>query len=81
MTKKLEKLRQNIDDIDKKLLELISSRGLLAKEIGLLKDDGVIYKPEREAQVITKLIKENKGHYQMIALQTFIRQLFQIVEH
>ena len=61
MTKKLEKLRQNIDDIDKKLLELISSRGLLAKEIGLLKDDGVIYKPEREAQVITKLIKENKG--------------------
>src|SRR6056300_1792891 len=61
MEKKLEKLRQNIDDIDKKLLELISSRGLLAKEIGLLKDDGVIYKPEREAQVITKLIKENKG--------------------
>ena len=61
MTKKLDKLRKNIDDIDKKLLELISNRGLLAKEIGLLKDDGVIYKPEREAQVITKLIKENKG--------------------
>ena len=61
MTKKLDKLRKNIDDIDKKLLELISNRGLLAKEIVLLKDDGVIYKPEREAQVITKLIKENKG--------------------
>jgi chorismate mutase/prephenate dehydratase len=61
MTKKLDKLRKNIDDIDKKLLELISNRGLLAKEIGLLKDDGVIYKPEREAQVITKLVKENKG--------------------
>jgi len=37
MTKKLDKLRKNIDDIDKKLLELISNRGLLAKEIGLLK--------------------------------------------
>jgi len=81
MTKKLDKLRKNIDDIDKKLLELISNRGLLAKEIGLLKDDGVIYKPEREAQVITKLIKENKGHFQMIASQIFIKQLFQIAEH
>ena len=61
MKKKLEKLRKNIDDIDKKLLELISNRGMLAKEIGLLKGDGVIYKPEREAQVISKLVKENKG--------------------
>jgi len=37
MKKKLEKLRKNIDHIDKKLLELISNRGTLAKEIGLLK--------------------------------------------
>ena len=43
MKKKLEKLRKNIDHIDKKLLELISNRGTLAKEIGLLKEDGVIY--------------------------------------
>ena len=61
MTKKIDKLRKNIDEIDKRLLELISNRGMYAKEIGLLKDDGIVYKPEREAQVISKLIKENKG--------------------
>jgi len=61
MTKKIDKLRKNIDEIDKRLLGLISNRGMYAKEIGLLKDDGIVYKPEREAQVISKLIKENKG--------------------
>ena len=61
MTKKLDKLRKKIDDIDKRLLGLVSQRGLLAKEIGLLKNDGVIYKPEREAQVVSQLIKKNQG--------------------
>jgi len=61
MTKKLDKLRKKIDDIDKRLLELVSQRGLLAKEVGLLKNDGVIYKPEREAQVVSQLIKKNQG--------------------
>ena len=45
----LDKLRISIDNIDKKILELVSKRADCAKKIGTLKKDGVIYKPEREA--------------------------------
>ncbi len=61
MKKDLDNLRENIDEIDTELLELISKRASLAKEVGSLKGDGVIYKPEREAQILKSLVNANKG--------------------
>ena len=61
MKKELSKFRQEIDHIDKKIIDLISKRGALAKEVGSLKGDGVIYRPEREAQILATLKKYNKG--------------------
>ena len=61
MKKELIKIREEIDSIDKEIIDLISRRGSLAKEVGLLKNDGVIYKPEREAQILGSLKKYNKG--------------------
>ena len=61
MKKDLIKLRNDIDKIDSKLLDLISKRSSIAQKVGKLKGDGVIYKPEREAQVLLRLLKENKG--------------------
>ena len=61
MKKELIKIREEIDSIDKEIIDLISRRGSLAKEVGLLKKDGVIYKPEREAQILGSLKKYNKG--------------------
>ena len=61
MKKNLKKLREDIDKIDTKLLDLISKRALIAQEVGKLKNDGIIYRPEREAQVILRLLKNNKG--------------------
>jgi chorismate mutase/prephenate dehydratase len=58
---KLIKLRDAIDSIDKKILDLVSKRAKCAKEIGFLKKDGVVYKPEREAQIYQKLITLNSG--------------------
>ncbi|NBW52987.1 MAG: prephenate dehydratase, partial [Betaproteobacteria bacterium] len=49
MTDELKKLRDAIDKIDNELLDLISKRASLASNIGSLKTDGVIYRPEREA--------------------------------
>jgi chorismate mutase/prephenate dehydratase len=43
------------------MLALVNERAALAREIGHLKDDGVIYRPEREAQVIRRLQSENQG--------------------
>tara|TARA_B100000768_G_scaffold175584_1_gene187190 strand:- start:77 stop:1138 length:1062 start_codon:yes stop_codon:yes gene_type:complete len=61
MKKDLIKLRNDIDKIDSKLLDLISKRSSIAQKVGKLKGDGVIYKPEREAQVLLRLLIENKG--------------------
>ncbi len=61
MKKDLNKLRDDIDKIDTKLLDLISKRAFIAQEVGKLKNDGVIYRPEREAQVLLRLLKDNKG--------------------
>jgi len=61
MKKKLDKLRLSIDKIDKNLLELLSKRASFAQEVGRLKGDGVIYKPEREAQILSSIIKDNNG--------------------
>ena len=61
MKKDLLKFRKEIDLIDKEIIDLISRRGTLAKQVGLIKDDGVIYRPEREAQILSALKKYNKG--------------------
>ena len=53
--KKLEKIRNDIDSLDKQLLDLISSRARLAQEIAKIKmtssETFEFYRPEREAQI------------------------------
>jgi chorismate mutase/prephenate dehydratase len=61
MSEKLKQYRDQIDSIDSQLLRLINERAKLARAIGELKDDGVIYRPEREAQVLRRLQAENTG--------------------
>ena len=58
---KLKACRDEIDAIDNQVLQLVSRRAALAREIGELKDDGVIYRPEREAQVLRRLMGQNAG--------------------
>ena len=54
---KLLKLRQKIDIIDTKLIELIEDRSNLAKEIIDAKAGENIFKPEREESLIKHIIK------------------------
>ena len=61
---KLDKLRGQIDSIDKELLELISSRASCAQQVAEVKksaDESVFYRPEREAQVLRKVLEKNQG--------------------
>lgn len=62
---KLAKLRSRIDGIDTQLLELISKRAQLAQEIAQVKGGDAnsqnYYRPEREAQVLRKIIARNPG--------------------
>lgn len=75
---KLEKLkscRDEIDTLDNEMLQLVSRRAQLAHEIGGLKDDGVIYRPEREAQVLRRLIDLNGGPLAAEAVTNIFRSI------
>ena len=58
---KLLKLRQKIDIIDTKLIELIEDRSNLAKEIIKAKSGENIFKPEREEALIKDIIKQSNS--------------------
>ena len=63
-TEKLENLRKRIDELDEKLLQLISDRARLAVEVGKIKTANgseIHYRPEREAQVLQHVLKRNQG--------------------
>jgi len=60
----IESIRQQIDDLDDKILELVNERVLRAQSIGALKQsagDSSVYRPEREAQILSRLIAANSG--------------------
>jgi len=61
MSDDLKKLRARIDALDLEILKLVSERASAAHSIGKLKDDGTVYRPEREAQVLRRLAEANPG--------------------
>ena len=61
MADNLKHLRARIDALDLEILKLVSERSSTAHAIGKLKDDGTVYRPEREAQVLRRLTENNPG--------------------
>lgn len=61
LSETLKQYRDRIDTIDEQLLTLVNQRAALAREIGDLKNGGQIYRPEREAQVLRRLLEHNTG--------------------
>ena len=63
----LSRIRDRIDDVDRKLLKLLSERAGLALEVGKVKqaqqggEAPVYFRPEREAQILTRLKERNRG--------------------
>ena len=60
MSDDLKRLRDAIDSVDDGILEALNRRAKLAREIGGLKA-GQAYRPEREAQVLTRIKEKNQG--------------------
>jgi len=58
---KLDDLRKQIDAVDGELLRLFNQRAKLAQEVGEVKGGAVVYRPEREAQVLRRLTGDNPG--------------------
>ena len=73
MTDQLKQYRDKIDAIDDEVLKLVNARAKLARQIGGLKEDGVIYRPEREAQVLRRLQAQNQGPLENEAVSHIFR--------
>jgi chorismate mutase / prephenate dehydratase len=56
----LERLRQEVDKVDDRILQALNERAKLARAIGTLKV-GQAYRPEREAQVLRRIKERNPG--------------------
>jgi chorismate mutase/prephenate dehydratase len=59
----LEELRKQIDEIDTKLVELMNQRARIVVDIGKIKNKGdrPVYSPDREKEILAKIMKANKG--------------------
>ena len=79
--KALEELRQQIDMVDRQLLELLNERAACALKVADIKsDDGRVtttsfYRPEREAQIIERLRSDNQGPLSTDSVERLFREI------
>jgi len=75
--KRLEPLRQQIDEVDLALINLLTKRANLALEVGHVKQEfgSVVYRPEREKQVLDKVAKNNPGPLQTEGITAIWREI------
>lgn len=74
----LETLRQRVDELNIKLLEIINERGRLVKEIGKLKEVSGVnrYDPVRERKMLDLLAEHNDGPFELSTLQHIFKEIF-----
>ena len=75
----LAAVRQQIDALDAQLLALLNQRARYAQEVGAIKqrhgEGGVIYRPEREAQVLQRIQAMNPGPLPNESVTWFFREV------
>jgi chorismate mutase / prephenate dehydratase len=73
----LDKLRESIDKIDDKIVELLNKRSGYVLKIGNIKraQKATFYKPDRERQILERLIKNNGGPFPNDALKAIYREI------
>lgn len=73
----LDRLREQIDQLDTKLLALLNERALLAQRVGEIKkaEGSAVYRPDREAQVRARLHAANTGPLPSAAIDAIWREV------
>ena len=73
----LERLREEIDILDMKIVELLNERAGVVKEIGEIKKrtNAQVYVPDREKQVYERITAHNKGPISNKCLMNIYREL------
>ncbi len=77
--KKLRKIRSRIDQIDQQLQDLIADRARCAQEVArhkeVAEDTSEYYRPEREAQILRKVVQRNQGPLPDEAVARLFREI------
>lgn len=73
--------RKKIDDLDRKLVELINERATCAIEIGKLKQDSAmpVYEPDRERIIFDNIAQLNHGPLSQIQLRQVYERLIDVM--
>ncbi|MDH4127477.1 MAG: prephenate dehydratase [Spirochaetota bacterium] len=73
----LKPYREQIDEIDKKIIDLLNERVKVVLEIGKIKDKNQLpyYHPEREKTIIDSLQKYNSGGFPNRIIETIFREI------
>jgi chorismate mutase / prephenate dehydratase len=76
----LQDLRNRIDGLDDQLLDLLNERMELVKKVGELKrsSQSIIYRPEREKQILDRLSKHNNGLLTRQAIDAIFFEIFAV---
>ena len=76
----LESLRNDIDLLDDQLLTLLNQRMELVRRVGELKrtTNTVIYRPEREKQILDRLHTQNAGLLNRSAIEAIFLEIFAV---
>jgi chorismate mutase/prephenate dehydratase len=76
---KLQALRKRINELDERIQQLISERGMVAKKVADAKletgNNSPFYRPEREAQVLRSVIERNQGPFSNEEIARLFREI------
>jgi len=75
--------RKRIDELDRRLVELLSERAQCAHEIGKLKRDSAmpIYEPDREKIIFENIARHNSGPLSERQLRQIYERLIDVMRH
>lgn len=76
----LKRLRGEIDKIDEEILNLLNKRAKIVLEIARIKrrENSSFYSPEREKEIIQRLLSVNQGPLPNDALKTVFREILSV---
>lgn len=76
----LQDLRNRIDTLDDQMLAILNERMELVHEVGELKrsSNSIIYRPEREKQILDRLEKRNQGLLTRQAIDAIFFEIFAV---
>ena len=75
MSDELKNFRVQIDSIDDELLKLFNQRAKLAQQIGHAKNGSAVLRPEREAQVLKRMVDANTGPLSAQSVSTLFTEI------